>query len=213
MRFERTWTTIAQTLPANWEDARLVVTVEKDADAEHAASLLAAAHPLRRGNTIRLHVHRDTGVGTEAVGRILRRLDRERIAGTLELEGAQERAAAEAAVRSSLAETWDTELAKLPPDWSDVVADVTLASTDWVDRAALLLAPTQPIRTGPQGPALRFRVARANGYGVSPAMARQSLARLDAQGIPAKLRVLWSLSDVGRVSTQGPVWRVEHRTV
>ena len=87
------------------------------------------------------------------------------------------------------AEAWDEALAALPPDWSDLYAEVELTSTDHLERAALLLSPINPARYG-DSPALRFRVARTFGYGASPAMVRRCLERMDAEGIRAQVRIL-----------------------
>ena len=51
---------------------------------------------------------------------------------------------------------------------------------------ALLLAPVNPARAGGE-PGLRFRVARARGYGASPPMTRRCLERLDEEGIRGEL--------------------------
>ena len=114
--------------------------------------------------------------------------------------------------RASVAEAWDVALAALPPDWSDLYAEIELMSTDQLERAALLLAPVNPARYGGK-PALRFRVARRYGYGASPEMTRRCLERLDSEGIPGQLRILRVLSETDPVYTQGPVWYVEGKAV
>ena len=107
---------------------------------------------------------------------------------------------------------WESILAALPPDWSDVYAEVRFDSTDYVERAALLLAPVNPARYG--GPnALRFRCAHHFGYGVSPEMAGRCLERCDEEGITGEIEILRALSDTHPVGTQGPVWLVGGRTV
>jgi hypothetical protein len=199
-------------LGSDWSEARFVLTIDDDADCERAASLLAPAHPLRRGKTVRLVASRAAGVGPEALRRLLARLDRERITGKLELAGSDEPVRTEAPARASLAEAWDTAREQLPADWSDVQAEVTLRSTDLLERAALLLSPANPRRAGAAA-TLQFRVARRFGYGVSAGMLRRSLARLDEAGVPGELRVLRVLSDTHNVATQGPVWRVGGRSV
>ena len=85
-------------------------------------------------------------------------------------------------------------------------------STDWLDRAALLMAPVNPARYGGE-PGFRFRVARTFGYGASAEMTRRCLERVDDEGIRGVLRILRVLSDTDPVSTQGPVWYVEGRSV
>src|SRR5205814_10446870 len=50
--------------------------------------------------------------------------------------------------RCTLEASWEAELGALPPDWSDVYAEIELASTDYLERAALLLSPVNPSRYG-----------------------------------------------------------------
>ena len=114
--------------------------------------------------------------------------------------------------RPTLAATWDAELAALPPDWTDIYAEVELVSSDWLERAALLMAPVNPARYGGT-PGFRFRVARRFGYGASPEMTRRCLERVDEEQIRGQLRILRVLSDTKPVHTQGPVWYVEGRSV
>ena len=76
--------------------------------------------------------------------------------------------------RSRLVEAWEAALAALPPDWSDLYAELELTSSDHLDRAALLLSPVNPARYGDK-PGFRFRVARRFGYGASPGMVRRCL--------------------------------------
>ena len=108
-------------------------------------------------------------------------------------------------------DAWEAELAKLPPDWTDLLCELEVDSSDFLPRAALLGAPLNPTRN-PDSLALRFRVGRG-GYGTSPTMARRCLERMDAEGITGRIRVLNALSEVGNVATQGPVWRVAGRAV
>ena len=98
------------------------------------------------------------------------------------------------------------------PDWSDLLCDLELDSTDHVPRAALLGAPLNPSRV-PGETALRFRASGKQGYGVSPVMARRCFERMDAEGITGSLNVLYDLSDTGNAVTQGPVWRLAGRSV
>ncbi len=213
MRAAEQWEQIRQTLPQGWDEARLSFTVEDPAEAAAAAGVLAPLGPGRAGNTLRFHIRPSGGpVGAESVTNLLERLDRGRIWGTLTLEEA--RAAekgAEVGPASSLVVAWDTELAKLPPDWSDILGELEVDSSDFLPRAALLGAPLNPTRN-PDALALRFRVGRG-GYGTSPTMARRSFERMDEEGITGRLRILNALSNVGNVATQGPVWRVAGRAV
>jgi hypothetical protein len=212
VRFLPAWLTLARDLPQRWEDARLIVTVDDPEQAERAASLLAAAHPLRRGNEIDLHCERKDGIAEEAVGRLLQRLDDEGITGTLVVESASSGRPGAPAARRLLAAAWDAAAATLPADWSDLMAEVTLPSTDYLDPAALLMSPANPTRV-PGEPKLRFRVARRFGYGVSAEMFRRCLERVDVDAIPGELNILWALSDTHNVATQGPVFRVGGKAV
>jgi len=212
MRLVWQWVELERQLPPTWSDARLVLTV-REKDAARAAALLGGSNPLRRGSSIRLFVSRGGASGPEALRRALLRLDRQGIGGTLEVVGTIETDAPEAPpLQRSLAPAWDDALAALPPDWSDVHAELAVRSSDHLERAALLVAPLNPLRHGKEL-VLRFRVAHRFGYGASATMARRSLERLDEDGIRGEVRILRVLSDTHNVATQGPVWRVEGRAV
>ena len=207
------WQEIEEGLPERWTDARLRLTVTDAGDCDRAASLLGPAIPGRRGKVISFHVaRRGPGPSEGLVRRLLERVDRGRIDGTLELVGMDEAAEAAVEERRSFAAAWDTALAALPEDWSDLYAEVELFSSDYLDRAALLLAPVNPARVGGRL-AFRFRAARRFGYGVSTEMGRRCLGRLDAEGTRGTVRVLWALSDTKPVQTQGPVWYAGGKSV
>jgi hypothetical protein len=205
---------ILRGLPRGWERARLEVTVEEPEQADQASVILAPATPGRSGGTFALHVAGATRRGLpqpETVRRVLRRLDEAGIRGRIRLASHEEAAPSPAPTpepkpaRMTLAASWDELLAGLPPDWSDLYAEVELDSTDFVERGALLLAPVNPARFG--GPTtFRFRAASRRGYGVAAEMARRCLARLDEEGMRGRVRILQVLSDTHLVSTQGPVW-------
>ena len=125
--------------------------------------------------------------------------------------GGQEAAPADTAP-GSLAEAWDKALAELAPDWSDIYAEVELASSDNLDPAAIDLSPVNPSRFGP-ATSFRFRCARHFGYGASPGMVRRCLERVDARGIEGRLAIVYALSDTKPVGTQGPVWYVGGKVV
>jgi len=114
--------------------------------------------------------------------------------------------------RATFVASWDAAVAVLPPDWSDLYCEVELTSTDYLERAALLMAPANPARYGGK-PGFRFRCSRVFGYGVDDAMARRCLARLDEGGIRGTFQILRALSDTHPVQTQGPVWYVGGRSV
>jgi hypothetical protein len=207
------WNAIESRLDPRWRDAQLELRVADEAQRNRASTLLGPAGPGRTGTSIRFSGTRDgSGVGPEAVRRMLRRIDAEGIAGTLTLVSALDAPPERSVSRSSLATEWDAAIAVLPADWSDLLCELELTSSDHVDRAALLLAPLNPIQvTGRLG--FRFRCARTFGYGVSAGMARRCLARLDEQPIPGSVRVLRALSHTHPVGTQGPVWYVGGKAV
>jgi hypothetical protein len=103
-------------------------------------------------------------------------------------------------------------LSELPADWSDLVAEVRLDSTDYVEHAAVLCIQMNPRRVGERA-AFRFRAAHHAGYGVSPEMARRCLERCDASNIRGSVAILRALSDTDLVGTQGPVWILDGQTI
>jgi hypothetical protein len=207
------WNTIQNGLDPRWSDARVVLTMDDVARAERASALLAPAGPGRTASTIRFHVVRSGhGVGPEAVRRMLRRIDAEGIEGSLELVAASETAVAPAVARATLAASWDAVLADLPADWSDLLCELGVTSSDHIDLAALLMGPTNPLRQI-ESLTFQFRVAQTFGYGASPGMTRRCLERVDEAGIPGTVRVLRLMSDTHPVGTQGPVWYVGGKAV
>jgi hypothetical protein len=208
------WNTIEDGLDPRWKDARLLLTLDDEATLERAAALLGPAAPGRAGRTIRFYAARGgVGVGPEAVRRLLRRIDDERIGGSLELVASDAAPVEPEISRASLAASWDVAAATLPSDWSDALAELELTSSDHLDRAALLLGPINPLYAGTGKPGFRFRVAHTFGYGASPEMTRRSLARLDEAEIPGELRILRVQSDTHPVGTQGPVWMIGGKAV
>jgi hypothetical protein len=207
------WRAIQNGLPEGWGDARLRLTVADPGDSDRAAALLGPANPGRHGRVISFYAaRRGAGPSPELVRRLLARLDAEGIEAELELRGSGDTVPAARVAAPTFVGGWDAALAALPDDWSDLYAEVELASSDYLERAALLLAPVNPSRHGGK-PSFRFRAARSFGYGASPEMARRCLARLDVEGIRGAVRVLWALSETRPVQTQGPVWYVGGRSV
>ena len=208
------WRQAESSLPEDWADARLALTIDDDAQRGRALGLLGPLVPARHDRQIRFFVaRRGAGPGPETGRRLMRLLDRERIEGKLELlSSARLAPPPEPSPRVKLAEAWDRAVSELPEDWSDLYCEVELTSSDHLERAALLLAPVNPSRYGGT-PGFRFRAARAFGYGTSAEMTRRCLARLDEAGIPGELRVLRVLSDSKPVGTQGPVWYVGGKVV
>lgn len=214
MRLVEQWQAVEQGLDPSWSDARLVLTLADDARCERAAALLGPAAPGRLGRTVRFTAaRRGAGVGPEGIRRLLRRLDEEGIGGTLALEASGEAAPEPAISRPTLTTAWDAALAVLPSDWSDLLCELELTSTDHLDRAALLLAPINPLRQGTGRPGFRFRCARNAGYGAAEEMVRRCLERLGSEGIHGEVRVRRALSDSHHVGTQGPVWYIGGRPV
>jgi hypothetical protein len=214
MSLAERWNAIEEGLDPRWREARLVLTVDDEGRVERALALLGPAGPGRSGREIRFFVERTGGgVGPEAVRRMLRRLDAERIRGSIELASVDQAPAVPVVSQPTLASAWDGLVAVLPADWSDLLCELELTSSDHVEQAALLTAPLNPIQTGGGRPGFRFRAARNFGYGASPGMVRRCLARLDEADIPGEVRVLRALSDTHPVGTQGPVWQVGGKMV
>ena len=214
VRLADQWNRIESELPVEWADVRLNVEISDPARATRVAALLASANPGRRGDSVVLRVSRLGGTSPHAARRLLERLDREGVGGRVELLDVQESEAVLGPPRAaaSLAGGWDRIVQRLPDDWSDLLCEVELDSSDHIAPAALELAPVNPSRYG-KTRSLRFRVARVAGYGASPAMTRRCLERLDEDGIRGHVRVLRALSETDHVRTQGPVWYVEGRAV
>jgi len=212
MRLAEQWDEIAGRLPEGWSTASLSLSVSEESDPNRAALMLASLSPGRLGSSFRLQIRPDR----HPAG-IFRRLDAEGIRGLLAVIGsdagpADVVAAEPTRARAPLAGQWDEISAGLPDDWSEIYGQVELASTDYVSRAALLMAPMNPARIG--GPAvLRFRSASHSGYGTAPEMVRRCLERLDTERIGGTMRVLRVLSHTSHAATQGPVWRVGGRSV
>jgi len=212
VKFVDQWKEIEAALPGGWSSAQLSLSVAEDADADRAALILASLAPGRLGPSFRLEVRPDRNPEG-----IFRRLDDEGTRGRVDLIGtdvapAEPSVTVPSQMDAPLVRQWDALDADLPRDWSDLYAEIELSSSDFVQRAALLMAPLNPARYGAPS-VLRFRTARRAGYGTAPAMARRCMERLDAERITGSLRALRVLSHTAHVSTQGPVWRVGGRSV
>jgi hypothetical protein len=211
------WRRIERVLPPDWEEARLSLSIRDRDRLDRAAALLGPANPGRSPGEVRFSARRGSGagagVGPEAVARLLARLEREAVGGTLRLRELVTSAPVETeAEPPTLVAGWDAAVSNLPPDWSDLYCELELTSSDYLQRGALLLAPINPTRIA-GGSLLRFRVARRFGYGASAPMTRRCLARADAEGITGRVSILRALSDTHNVDTQGPVWYVEGKAV
>ncbi len=208
------WQQVQAGLPEDWGEARLALRLADEGSAARASVLLSPLQPSRAGRELRFYAVRNgAGQSPGAVERALARLDEEEIGGELQLLATEEATTAPATrVRRTLVEQWDAALETLPPDWSDLYAQIDLTSSDHLDPAALALAPVNPARFGGT-PGFRFRCARQFGYGASPRMVRRCLERLDELGIPGEVSILRALSDTKPVGTQGPVWYVGGKVV
>jgi hypothetical protein len=197
-------------LRSAWREARIRVTLEDPARADRAAQLLGPLQPFRAApGVLTFHV-----VGlSDGVRRLLERLDAEGISATLEVVASDPIAElSPETTPSTLRESWEAALATLPADWSDLLGEVELGSSDWIDRAAVNMVPINPRRDGARL-AFRFRSARRQGYGAAPEMVARCLTRCDDDGIRGTVRVLRTLSDTHPVYTQGPVWQLDGKTV
>lgn len=209
---------IEQRLPSGWTHARLKLAVSDPMSADRAAWLLGPTAPGRHGGDLFFVTGRDgTAAGVDHVRRLLRKLDNEGIPATLSLVDVAEPAAAEAAeaepiAARTLVQVWDEEIAKLPPDWTDLWCEVELISSDYLERAALDMAPLNPASFGDRQ-SLRFRCARRFGYGAAPGMVRRCFERCARDGIRGTVRILRVLSNTSPAGTQGPVWYVDGRVV
>ncbi len=86
----------------------------------------------------------------------------------------------------SLVAQWDRIAAGLPDDWADARIALAIGDADRFDRAAALLGPLMPGRSGAE---LRFLAVR-RGSGPSPAAVGRALARLDDEHIAGDLRLV-----------------------
>jgi hypothetical protein len=208
------WREIERALPQGWGDARLRLTVSDPNRCDRAAALLGPAQPYRsEPRVLRFFTSRSGDApGPDGIRRLLQKLDRDGIKGKLELLSSAATQRAQAVGHVRLAEQWEAALRELPPDWSDIYAEVELDSTDWIERAALLMAPLNPRLEGGK-PALRFRCAHSFGYGAAPEMVKRCLERCDEDGIRGRMRILRVLVGTDPVGTQGPVWYLAGRTV
>jgi hypothetical protein len=198
--------TLTSGLSDGWQSAGFRLRVADEVEAARASALLGPTNPGRSGCVVNfVAARRGAGVGPDRVRELLRRLDTEKIDGELELVEVAEAPAAVAGARPSLADAWDDVVATLPPDWSDLYAEVELTSTDYIEPGALRLSPLNPTRPD-ERPLFRFRAARKFGYGASPEMVRRCFERLDEARIRGEVRIVHAISDSYPARTQGPVW-------
>jgi hypothetical protein len=207
------WRELEIALPDGWVRVSVQLEIRDPEVAAQASALLGPAGPYRTGTTLRFASARDgSAQGPDGITRLLRRLDDARIGGTLTPLGSEKAAIRTEREMTTLVESWDKMLADLPADWSDLVAEVRLLSTDYVEHAAVMCIQMNPRRVGDSA-VLRFRAAHHAGYGVSPQMARRCLERCDEANIRGSVELLRVLSDTHLVATQGPVWILDGQTI
>jgi hypothetical protein len=207
------WRELEIALPDGWVRVSVELEIRDPGVAAQAAALLGPAGPHRLGPTLHFAAARDgSASGPDGIARLLRRLDDERIVGTLTALGSEKPAAREEREVRPLVDCWDTLLAEVPEDWSDLCAELRLLSTDYVEHAAVLCIQMNPRRVGDSA-TFRFRAAHHAGYGVAPEMARRCLQRCDEQDIRGSIELMQVLSDTHLVATQGPVWLLDGQTL
>jgi hypothetical protein len=205
------WKAIGSELPSGWTQARLRLALKDRATADRAAAMLGPAGAYRAAPTVLLFVVARDGSATspDNLTRLLRKVP----SGALSLSGSQaEEQDATTREITPLTASWDRAIAGLPGDWSDLYMELHLTSTDFIEPASVLCIQCNPRRDGMRA-ALRFRVARVQGYGVSPGMARRCLERCDEASIQGSISVLRAVSGSRHVDTQGPVWIENGKTL
>jgi hypothetical protein len=216
VRLAEQWNELQTELPRGWDSASVELALDDPDAAARAALLLGPAAPVRQGSAFRIDVSRKSRAGATSLAlfeRLLERLDREGVAARLALASAAEAPAGdESRAPGPAAAQWDGLLSSLPPDWSHLLAQIDLDSSDYVERAALLMSQANP-RLAEGRWSFYFRCARRYGYGVAPEMARRCFARLDEEGITGRISVVQVVSDAHPVATQGPVFRVAGKSV
>ena len=211
MKLVDQWRKIEARLPRDWQDVRLTVATEQASDLPRAAAVLGSAGAGRAGGQLVIHVQRSGPSSPAAVRRLFKRLDNDRVWCTLERGDIGKEAPATTEPPSSLAVSWDEELAELPVDWSELLCRLEISGSDLLPRAALLCAPINPTRDR-ESIGFVFRAGRV-GYGVSAGMARRCFERLDAEPIEGSITVLRVLSDTQPIASQGSSWIVAGRVL
>jgi hypothetical protein len=211
VRLVEQWNRVENGLDPRWSDVRMILRVVDEKARSRAAALLGPAGPGLSGGSIRFSITRGgRGIGPEAARRLLGRIDAAGIGGELMIVGTSVTEAPPEIARQTLAAEWQAALEVLPSDWSDAVVELELDSSGDIDRAAVLCAPLNPIRSTGK-PGFRFRCASTRGYGASEGMVGRCLTRLDEAAISAHVRITRVLSDVQPVGTQGATFLVGRR--
>src|SRR5580765_2121452 len=87
----------------------------------------------------------------------------------------------------ALVKDWQELCSTFPERWTESRVGLTLEEAGDSDRVLALLAPLQPVRTGPGSAAIL--IARQGG-GPSPELLRRSLQRLDAERLHGRLELI-----------------------
>src|SRR6185295_15740152 len=86
------WRLIRAELPADWGEAKLDVSISQPDRRSRAAALLGPAGPGRVGENLRVSVFRaGGGIGPDQADKLFRKLDEERIRGTVAVANVGER--------------------------------------------------------------------------------------------------------------------------
>ncbi len=101
----------------------------------------------------------------------------------------------------SLVEQWRAILDGLPEDWEAARLRLTLADRARAERAAALLGPAN---AGLYANFVTFQITRRGG-GTSPELARRLLARLDAERIEGRLKLVGADQSDEQAPARGPL--------
>jgi hypothetical protein len=206
MKLVDQWLAIESELPVDWDHVRLTLATEQESDLPRAAAVLGSAGAGRSDGKLVLHARRAGPSSPTALSRLFARLDADRVWCLLEQSDVAVGTPQPPDAGAAVAESWDRAVAELPCDWSELLCQLDIVSSDLLPRAALLCAPINPTRDR-QHIGFVFRVGRI-GYGVSAGMARRCFERLDDEGIVGSVSILRVLSDTQPVASQGSSWIV-----
>jgi hypothetical protein len=203
------WKSLGSELPGEWSTIEVSLQMEQASETETAARLLGPAQPYRTApNELRFYVARDgSAPSPDGIQRLLLRIDKLRCHGKLSIVSTAQRAQPAERVEEPLVVSWARAAATLPADWSNLLAELEVESTDYIEPGSLYCAPLNLRRDGHSN-RLRFLAARTHGYGASPAMVTRCFERCDAAGITGRVRILDAVSAVDPASTQGPLLSV-----
>ena len=151
MALVKDWQRAEAALPASWADAQVELTLEADGEAERAIALLAPLQPLRTGpDTVALRIVRGgdgpSAAGLAAGARPPRRGAAPRDAGGRRGRGARARSRAARRDAGGVPARVVGRRARprLPADWSDLLGEIELGSSDYLEPGAVLARADQP---------------------------------------------------------------------